>query len=128
MTIKDIQILAEEHGLLLTENIRFNEMGIDFRVGFAIDNKGQRWLLRIPRRNDMSEQIDKEKRILHLVKKHLSVKVPDWKITSPKLIVDVLNDKSIKYLLTSSSSSVGITVSINATYVATPFFFDNSSL
>src|SRR5699024_1780477 len=86
MTIKDIQILAEEHGLLLTENIRFNEMGIDFRVGFAIDNKGQRWLLRIPRRNDMSEQIDKEKRILHLVKKHLSVKVPDWKITSPKLI------------------------------------------
>ncbi|MDM1044725.1 Mph(E)/Mph(G) family macrolide 2'-phosphotransferase [Myroides sp. 1354] len=86
MTIKDIQKLANEQGLFLTENIKFNEMGVDFRVGYAIDIKGQRWVLRIPRRGDMSEQIDKEKRILQLVKKHLFLKVPDWKIISPHLI------------------------------------------
>lgn len=86
MTIKDIQILAEAHGLLLTEKMKFNEMGIDFKVGFAIDRSGQQWLLRIPRRNDMSEQIEKEKRILELVKKHLSVEVPDWQISSSELV------------------------------------------
>ena len=86
MTIKDIQILAEAHGLLLTEKMKFNEMGIDFKVGFAIDRSGQQWLLRIPRRNDMGEQIEKEKRILELVKKHLSVEVPDWQISSPELV------------------------------------------
>ncbi|MGV8963431.1 MAG: Mph(E)/Mph(G) family macrolide 2'-phosphotransferase [Candidatus Saccharimonadaceae bacterium] len=86
MTIKDIQILAEAHGLLLTEKMKFNEMGIDFKVGFAIDIIGQQWLLRIPRRNDMGEQIEKEKRILELVKKHLSVEVPDWQISSPELV------------------------------------------
>lgn len=86
MTIKDIQIFAEAHGLLLTEKMKFNEMGIDFKVGFAIDRSGQQWLLRIPRRNDMGEQIEKEKRILELVKKHLSVEVPDWQISSPELV------------------------------------------
>lgn len=86
MTIKDIQILAEAHGLLLTQKMKFNEMGIDFKVGFAIDRSGQQWLLRIPRRNDMGEQIEKEKRILELVKKHLSVEVPDWQISSPELV------------------------------------------
>ncbi len=86
MTIKDIQILAEAKGLLLTENMKFNEMGIDFKVGFARDKNGQQWLLRIPRRADISEQIEKEKCILELVKKHLSVEVPDWQISSPELV------------------------------------------
>lgn len=86
MTIKDIQILAETHGLLLTENMSFNEMGIDFKAGFATDNTGQEWLLRIPRRDNMAEQIEKERRILDLAKKHLSVEVPDWRICSPELV------------------------------------------
>ncbi|WP_394674239.1 Mph(E)/Mph(G) family macrolide 2'-phosphotransferase [uncultured Chryseobacterium sp.] len=94
MTIKDIQKLAYEHGLLLTEDIRFNEMGVDFKVGFATDYTGQQWLLRIPRRDDMDEQIDREKKILQLVKKHLSVEVPDWKIISPGLIAyPLIKDK-----------------------------------
>lgn len=86
MTINDIQKLAEEHGLQLTDEIRFNEMGIDFKVGFAFDIQGQQWLLRIPRRDDLGEQIEKEKRILQLAKKHLSVQVPDWQIATPKLV------------------------------------------
>ncbi|MDW5433265.1 hypothetical protein R7J54_19320, partial [Acinetobacter baumannii] len=42
MTIQDIQSLAEAHGLLLTDKMNFNEMGIDFKVVFALDTKGQR--------------------------------------------------------------------------------------
>ena len=61
MTIQDIQSLAEAHGLLLTDKMNFNEMGIDFKVVFALDTKGQQWLLRIPRRDGMREQIKKEK-------------------------------------------------------------------
>jgi macrolide phosphotransferase len=96
MTIKEIQILAEAHGLLLTEKIKFDEMGIDFKVGFAIDKNGQQWLLRIPRRENMGEQIRKEKRILKLVKKHLSVDVPDWQISSPELVAyPMLKDKPV---------------------------------
>lgn len=96
MTIKDIQILAEEHGLLLTENINFNEMGVDFKVAFALDTDGQEWLLRIPRRDDMGEQIEKEKCILDLVKNRLSVGVPDWKIASSQLVAyPLLADKPV---------------------------------
>ncbi|WP_057940392.1 Mph(E)/Mph(G) family macrolide 2'-phosphotransferase [Algoriphagus resistens] len=94
MTIKDIQEIAEEHGLLLSGDMKFNEMGIDFKVGFATDQDGKQWLLRIPRRNDLGEQIEKEKCILQLVKKHLSVQVPDWQIASPKLVAyPLLEDK-----------------------------------
>jgi macrolide phosphotransferase len=39
MTIQDIQSLAEAHGLLLTDKMNFNEMGIDFKVVFALDTK-----------------------------------------------------------------------------------------
>lgn len=74
----------------------FNEMGIDFRVGFATDNNGQRWVLRIPRRDDLGEQIEKEKRILQLVRKHLSIQVPDWLIASPQLVAyPLLQDKPV---------------------------------
>ena len=86
MEIKEIQKLAKEYGVSLTEKIRFNEMGVDFRVGFATDTNGNEWLIRIPRREDMGEQINNERKILQLVEKHLSVKVPDWKIVSPHLI------------------------------------------
>ncbi|OKN59204.1 hypothetical protein AM420_001418 [Klebsiella pneumoniae] len=40
MTIQDIQSLAEAHGLLLTDKMNFNEMGIDFKVVFALDTRG----------------------------------------------------------------------------------------
>ncbi len=36
MTIQDIQSLAEAHGLLLTDKMNFNEMGIDFKVVLAL--------------------------------------------------------------------------------------------
>lgn len=94
MKIKDIQKLAEEHGLFLTDEMTFNEMGIDFKVVFAAGKDGKKWLLRIPRRDDLGAQIEKEKRILELVKKHLSVQVPDWQIAAPALVAyPLLKDK-----------------------------------
>lgn len=92
MQIKDIQKLAETHGLLLTDEMKFNEMGIDFKVGFATDTLGKPWLLRLPRRSDLGTQIETEKRILKLVQKYLSVQVPDWKIATPELIAYPLLD------------------------------------
>lgn len=92
MQIKDIQKLAETHGLLLTDEMQFNEMGIDFKVGFATDTLGKSWLLRLPRRSDLGTQIETEKRILKLVQKYLSVQVPDWKISTPELIAYPLLD------------------------------------
>jgi macrolide phosphotransferase len=82
MKNRDIQKLAERNGLVLSDEMSFNEMGIDFKVGFATDRDGTKWLLRIPRRTTLGEQIANEKRILQLVSKYLSVQVPDWRIAN----------------------------------------------
>ncbi len=86
MRNRDIQKLAERNGLFLSEEMSFNEMGIDFKVGFATDKEGKKWLLRIPRRTGLGEQIANEKRILQLVSSYLSVKVPDWSIANEELV------------------------------------------
>lgn len=94
MTTQEIQNLTEKHGLVITDDINFNDMGIDFRVGIVTGINGQKWILRIPRREDMSVQIEEEKHILDLVKKHLSVEVPDWEIANHELIAyRLLTDK-----------------------------------
>lgn len=111
MTIRDIQRLAETHGLQLTDDIRFNEMGIDFKVGFATDRQGQQWVLRIPRRKGLLKQIENEKRILQLVQQHLSVQVPRWKIATQDLIAyELLKDKPA---LTFDAESYDVTWNID---------------
>jgi len=96
MKTGDILKLAANHGLRLEDNLSFNEMGIDFRVVFATDLDGKKWVLRIPRRESLAERIQQEKRILELAKKHLSVSVPDWKIATESLIAyPLLGDKPI---------------------------------
>lgn len=92
MSNSDIQQLAERNGLHLLEEMTFNEMGIDFKVVFATDTEGTKWLLRIPRRADLGPQIAKEKRILQLVSKYLPVQVPDWHIAHEELVAYPLLD------------------------------------
>lgn len=92
MEKRAIQELAERNGLALADVMGFNEMGIDFKVGFAKAKDGSKWLLRIPRRADLGEQIAKEKRILQLVSNHLSVQVPDWRIANAELVAYPLLD------------------------------------
>lgn len=88
--------LANRHGLFLQEHITFNEMGIDFKVGFATDLEGTEWVLRIPRRSDLGKQIAQENKILTLARKHLSVAVPEWQIANSELIAyPLLQDKPV---------------------------------
>jgi macrolide phosphotransferase len=86
MKDEDIFKLAAGYGLNLKGGLRFNEMGIDFRIVFARDLDDNAWVLRIPRREGLENQIQKEKKILELAKKYLPVSVPDWKIAAPDLI------------------------------------------
>lgn len=86
MKTKEIIEIAEKHGLLLNEEMSFNNMGIDFQVGFAKDRNGQQWVLRLPRRKNLIDQIRTEKNILELVSQYLSIQVPDWKIATDELI------------------------------------------
>lgn len=86
MNQDEIMKLADRHGLQIKEGISFNEMGIDFKVVFATDLNGKKWVLRIPRRENLHDQIQQECKILKLVNAHLSISVPEWEIVDPELI------------------------------------------
>ncbi len=96
MTADEIIQRAESHGLSIEENLSINEMGLDFRVVFATERSGKQWVFRIPRRQDMMDQIQKEKSILNLVKKHLAIEVPDWQIATEELVAyPLLSNKPV---------------------------------
>src|SRR5690606_32993633 len=59
---------------------------LDFRVGIGRTVNGETWVLRVPRRNDMAEQIAAEAGILELVAPVLPVAVPRWSICTPELV------------------------------------------
>jgi macrolide phosphotransferase len=86
LLIADTLQLAARHGLNLTSELSFNEMGLDFRVAFAKDVQGLRWVLRIPRRTNLLPRIEHEAKILHFVKRRLRVQVPDWQVCNEELI------------------------------------------
>jgi macrolide phosphotransferase len=86
MKTQEILALARQHGLELAEVTASNQMGVDFAVAFATDLEGTRWVLRIPRREGMGSQIEREAAVLGLVRRHLPFAVPDWKISAPQLI------------------------------------------
>lgn len=78
--------LAARHGLDLNGEPSFNEMGLDFRVAFAEDVRGRKWVLRIPRRTDLFPRIEHEARILRFVARQLRVQVPDWQVCTAELV------------------------------------------
>lgn len=89
-TLDDVIGLAASHGLHVSaEGATVNEAGLDYRVVMASEETGRRWVLRIPRRTDMSEGMAAEVRILDLVSPVLGsdgVAVPDWRVHAPELI------------------------------------------
>jgi macrolide phosphotransferase len=83
----EIAGLAAAHGLDVdAETMRTVEAGLDYRVAFASAEDGTEWVLRIPRRTDVSEKVAEEERILGLVRDRLPAAVPDWRISGPGLI------------------------------------------
>jgi len=66
--ITEVVELAAAHGLAIAAaSVRFNEAGLDYEVVFALNQSGQNWVLRIPRRADVSAKIGDEAVILALL-------------------------------------------------------------
>ena len=79
--------LAARHGLDLdADTVRVEEAGLDFRVAFARAADGVEWVLRVPRRPDVSARLAEERRILDFVGPRLSVAVPSWQVCSEELV------------------------------------------
>lgn len=84
---KSVYQLAASHGLELDEStFDVKEMGLDFRVVLARAVDGERWALRIPRRDDVTQRAHIEGKLLNLVAPQLTTAVPDWRINAPDLI------------------------------------------
>lgn len=84
---ESIRELAATHGLDIdSETITINELGLDFRVAIAEASDGDSWVLRIPRRADVTARASVEGRFLASIAPHLSVAVPDWRIHTRELI------------------------------------------
>lgn len=83
----DLLGAARNHGLVLErDGFELNESGTDFIAGFGRDADGMHWVLRVPRRADVLTSAEYEARALELVRPHLPVAVPDWKVNEPQLI------------------------------------------
>lgn len=79
--------LAARHGLEVeADGLRVNEAGLDYRVAFARAPDGADWVLRVPRRPDVSAKLAEEQRILAFVGPRLSVAVPTWEVCSEELV------------------------------------------
>jgi aminoglycoside phosphotransferase (APT) family kinase protein len=79
--------LAARHGLAVDpSSVRINEAGLDYRVAFVRGVDGAEWVLRVPRRPDVSKKLGAERRILEFVAPQLTVAVPHWEICSEELV------------------------------------------
>lgn len=79
--------LAARHGLAADpSSVRINEAGLDYRVAFVRSVDGAEWVLRVPRRPDVSQKLGVERRILEFVVPRLTVAVPHWEICSEELV------------------------------------------
>ncbi|RKG93323.1 macrolide 2'-phosphotransferase [Corallococcus terminator] len=78
---------AASHGLSLNpESLSVNEAGLDYRVVMARDAGDVEWVLRIPRRDDVSAKLGAERAILDFVGPRLGVPVPRWQVADRSLI------------------------------------------
>nr|WP_100248498.1 macrolide 2'-phosphotransferase MphM [Bacillus mycoides] len=79
--------IARKYGLeVKEESIIFNESGLDFLVAYAEDDKGEEWVLRLPRRDDVMPRTIVEKKALDLVNKYATFQVPVWSVYKGDLI------------------------------------------
>ncbi|WP_078382120.1 macrolide 2'-phosphotransferase [Sutcliffiella halmapala] len=78
---------ARKYGLEVKEDsLVFNESGLDFLVAYAEDEKGEEWVLRLPRREDVMPRTADEKKALDLVHQYVSFQTPVWSIYEADLI------------------------------------------
>jgi aminoglycoside phosphotransferase (APT) family kinase protein len=78
---------ARREGLrLVTAQPDFDQTGLDFLVVHARDEEGVPWVVRTPRRMAVVESARVEARVLALVRRHLPVAVPDWRVHTDEVI------------------------------------------
>lgn len=86
--------LTNKHGIPIKKILSINELGLDFQTAIAEGDEGRRWILRIPRRQDILHQIQKEQSCLQFLKSKISFDIPDWKVVTSELIAyPLLTDK-----------------------------------
>ena len=86
--------LAVKHGIQMQRITSTNGLGLDFQTAIGESVDGIKWILRIPRRENMFSQIEKEKNNLNFLKSKINFDIPDWKVVSPELVAyPLLTDK-----------------------------------
>lgn len=81
-----IRELATRAGLHLVGPLAVNEVGLDYRIVIAAADDGTRWVLRIPRRDDVRAKVGSEARTLAFLARHVPFSVPDWRIVTSEVI------------------------------------------
>lgn len=71
---------------VLEDSFVFNESGLDFQVVFAKDIDEKEWVLRLPRRDDVMQNTQLEKKILDVINEQVSFEAPKWEIYEQDLI------------------------------------------
>ena len=85
--IEDLLRTAAEAGLSLDPaTASLDESGADFLVARGVDREGTSWIVRAPRRPDVRARAAGERRALDLVRGHLPVAVPDWRVATGEII------------------------------------------
>lgn len=85
MKMKQITDMAKRNGIVI-DSMKLNESGLDFQVVHATDDKGNRWILRLPRRDDSMAKSEVEKQVLNIVSRTLSIEVPVWSVCTDEMI------------------------------------------
>ena len=101
----DIRALAARYGLLLQGPLDINELGLDYRVVIASAADGTPWVLRIPRRADVSAKVAAEARALAMLRAHLPFAVPDWRVAAADLVAYPLLDDRTAIILEPGSTT-----------------------
>lgn len=101
----ELHALAARHGLRLQGPLTVNELGLDYQIVISAVESGTRWVLRIPRRPDVSAKVEKEARALAMLRQHLPVAVPDWRVATPELVAYPLLEDSTAIILQPGSTT-----------------------
>ncbi|WP_434417953.1 phosphotransferase [Nannocystis pusilla] len=83
----ELLAVIRRHGLeLQAEDADFDRTGLDFLVVHARDEAGTPWIVRTPRRPEVTASAYVEARVLRLVRPRLPVAAPDWRVHAPDVI------------------------------------------
>jgi macrolide phosphotransferase len=100
----ELRALAARHGLRLQGPLTINELGLDYQIVISAVEGGTRWVLRIPRRADVSAKVEREARALAMLRRHLPFAVPDWRIATSELVAYPLLEDSTAIIVEPGST------------------------